>query len=114
MLVSVADKQVLYWHEDTYVFLYDSDNNCQKFCQIKELDLYRLREEILSFGAAKLFLEPADGEKNPCIPKQKYFPPDCVGPIECTYPGVCYRFETEQQDCECSEGSECSGGDDND
>jgi hypothetical protein len=114
MLISVCNREVLHWHDDTYVFVYNSANECQHFCQIKDLSLYDMKEQILRFGAEKVFLEPADENKNLCIPKEKYFPPECVGPEECTYPGVCYRFETEQQDYECFEGNECLGGDDND
>lgn len=114
MLVSITDQKIFYWHDSTCVFLYDSNNKCQKFCQLCELNLYDMRNSVLYHNGERLFLEPVDEEKNPCTPKQKYFPSDCVGPIECTYPGVCYRFETEQQDYECSEGNECLGEDDND
>ena len=94
------------WHEEQHVFVYARDNKCLAFCQIKDLDLYSNR-----YGAryniieSDVYLEAVDENKNLCQPKEKYFPPNCVGSRECSYPGVCYRFETEQQDYECS-GSE--------
>jgi hypothetical protein len=55
-----------------------------------------------------VYLEAVDENKNLCQPKEKYFSPNCVGPRECPDPGVCYRFETEQQDYEC-DGYESAG-----
>jgi hypothetical protein len=104
MLVHIRSKEVLYWHEEQHVFVYDCNNKCLSFCQIKDLDLYSNRYGALyNIIESDVCLEPADENKNLCSPKEKYFPPDCVGPRECPYPGVCYRFETEQQDDECSE-----------
>lgn len=106
MLVSIRNKQLLCWHEEQHVFVYDSDNKCLTFCQIKDLDLYSNRYGALyNIIESDVYLESADENKNLCQPKEKYFPPDCVGPRECPYPGVCYRFETDQQDYECG-GSE--------
>lgn len=109
MLVSLRDKQVLYWYQEQHVFVYDIDNKCLAFCQIKDLDLYSNRHGALyNIIESDVYLEVVDEDKNLCQPKKKYFPFDCVGPRECPYPGVCYRFETEQQDYEC-DGYELAG-----
>lgn len=103
MLVHIRSEEVLYWHEEQHIFVYDCDNKCLAFCQIKDLDLYSNRYGALyNIIENDVYLESADAAKNLCSPKKKYFPPDCVGARECPYPGVCYRYETEQQDSECS------------
>ena len=102
MLVSIRSEEALRWHEEQHVFVYDRGNKCLAFCQIKDLDLYGSRHGALYSIESDVYLEPADENKNLCSPIEKYFPSDCVGPRECPYPGVCYRYETEQQDSECS------------
>ncbi len=102
MLVHIRKEEVLLWHEEQHVFVYAPDNKCLAFCQIKELDLYSNRYSALyNIIDSDVYLEAVDENKNLCQPKEKYFPPNCVGPRECPYPGVCYRFETEQQGYEC-------------
>ncbi|MEG4350235.1 hypothetical protein QUA74_10885 [Microcoleus sp. LAD1_D3] len=94
MLISITSDQVYDWHPDQRIYVYSADKKCLQLCRVIDLDL--------TLGDRTRFIEPVDENLQLCKPKEREIPPNCVGGRHCPYPGVCYRFETEQQDYECT------------
>jgi len=94
MLISITSDQVYDWHPNQKVFVYSGEKKCLELCRVIDLDL--------CLGNRTRLLEPVDENLQLCQPQERELPPNCVGGRECPYPETCYRFETNQQDYECS------------
>lgn len=93
-MIPITSEQVYDWHPDQRVYVYSAEKKCLQLCQVKNLDL--------TLGDRTRLLEPVDENLQLCQPQEREIPPNCVGGRHCPYPGVCYRFETEQQNYECT------------
>ncbi|MEG4445052.1 hypothetical protein QUB47_23495 [Microcoleus sp. AT9_B5] len=98
-MIPITSEKVYDWNQNQKVYVYSADYKCLELCRVIDLDLSPL-------GDRTRFLEPVDDNLQLCIPKEREIPPNCVGGRHCPYPGVCYRFETEQQNYECTFASE--------
>jgi|GEM_PF-3513145 len=94
-MIPITSDQVYDWHPNQKVFVYSVQKKCLELCQVKDLDLSEWSDRTR-------LLEPVDDNLQLCQPQKREIPPNCVGGRYCPYPGVCYRFETDQQDYECS------------
>ncbi|MEG4594177.1 hypothetical protein QUB00_20550 [Microcoleus sp. F8_C2] len=96
MLVPIRSRKLFDWHSQQKVYVYSADKKCLELCRVIDLDL------CASTGDMTRFVEPVDENLQLCQPQERVLPPNCVGGRECPYPETCYRFETEQQDYECT------------
>lgn len=94
-MIPITSDEVYDWNPNQKVYVYSADKKCLELCRVIDLDLSEL-------GDRTRLLEPVDDNLQLCKPKEREIPPNCVGGRHCPYPGVCYRFETEQQDYECT------------
>jgi len=98
-MIPITSDEVYDWNPNQKVYVYSADKKCLELCRVIDLDLSPL-------GERTRFLEPVDDNLQLCTPKQRELPPNCVGGRHCPYPETCYRFETEQQNYECTFPSE--------
>ncbi|MEG5063180.1 hypothetical protein QUB33_06100 [Microcoleus sp. B3-A4] len=98
-MIPITSDEVYDWNPNQKVYVYSADYKCLELCRVIDLDLSPL-------GDRTRFLEPVDDNLQLCTPKERELPPNCVGGRHCPYPETCYRFETEQQDYECTFPSE--------
>lgn len=100
MLVPITFSKLYDWQPYQQLYLYSADRKCLELCRVIDLDL------CPSTGDMTRFVEPVDENLQLCQPQQRVLPSNCVGGRECPYPETWYRFETEQQDAECTFPSE--------
>lgn len=102
MLVPVTSDQIYDWHPNQLVYVYNADKKCLALCRVIDLDLSEWSDALRARKLRTRLLEPVDENLQLCKPQEREIPPNCVGGRECPYPETCYRFETEQQDHECT------------
>ena len=105
-MIPITSDQVYDWHPDQRVYVYSAEKKCLQLCRVIDLDLSPLGDALRARKLRTRLLEPVDDNLQLCQPKEREIPPNCVGGRHCPYPGVCYRFETEQQDYECTFASD--------
>jgi hypothetical protein len=98
MLVPVTSSKIYDWPPNQQVYVYSADKKCLELCRVIDLNL--------CIGDRTRFVEPVDENLQLCQPQKRELPTNCVGGRECPYPETCYRYETDQQDYECTFPSE--------
>ncbi|MEG4850835.1 hypothetical protein QUB10_07985 [Microcoleus sp. B5-D4] len=103
MLIPITSDQVYDWHPNQKVYVYSAEKKCLELCRVIDLDLSPLGDALRASPVLRTqLIEPVDDNLQLCQPQERELPPNCVGGRHCPYPETCYRFETEQQDYECT------------